>query len=63
MCKRFGSTGLYPYAISAEPAVVDARQFSKASGYPHDAATGMSAAALALGLLEQGILGLIKRLF
>ena len=32
----------------------DARQFPKSSGYPEDAATGIAAAALAFGLLENG---------
>ncbi|OZI43801.1 phenazine biosynthesis protein [Bordetella genomosp. 5] len=44
LCERIGSTGLYPYAVSADG--VFARQFPKASGYPEDAATGIAAAAL-----------------
>lgn len=55
LCERIGSTGLYPFAKSAEgPHAFDARQFPKASGYPEDAATGVAAAALAFGLLEAG---------
>lgn len=44
LCERIDSTGLYPYAVSADG--VFARQFPKASGYPEDAATGIAAAAL-----------------
>ena len=52
-CDRIGSTGLYPYAPSdPENQVFDARQFPRSSGYPEDAATGIAAAALAFGLLE-----------
>ncbi|GHU30167.1 hypothetical protein AGMMS50256_16570 [Betaproteobacteria bacterium] len=55
LCERIGSTGLYPYAISDDSAgVFDARQFPKASGYPEDAATGIAAAALLFGLLQNG---------
>lgn len=56
VCDRIGSTGLYPYAPS-DPAnqVFDARQFPRSSGYPEDAATGIAAAALAFGLLENGL--------
>lgn len=56
LCESINSTGLYPYALAAEPSeaggpgtgklVVAARQFPKASGYPEDAATGIAAAAL-----------------
>ncbi|NYZ61559.1 PhzF family phenazine biosynthesis protein [Luteimonas deserti] len=56
LCERLGSTGLYPYAVGADPGIVDARQFPKASGYPEDAATGIAAAALAFGLREQDLL-------
>jgi predicted PhzF superfamily epimerase YddE/YHI9 len=33
----------------------EARQFPKSSGYPEDAATGIAAAALAFGLLGNGL--------
>ncbi|WP_158816984.1 PhzF family phenazine biosynthesis protein [Methylocapsa sp. S129] len=56
LCERIGSTGLYPYApADLEARVFDARQFPKSSGYPEDAATGIAAAALAFGLLENGL--------
>lgn len=56
LCDRLGSTGLYPYAVSSlEERVFDARQFPRSSGYPEDAATGVAAAALAFGLLEDGL--------
>jgi len=56
LCKRIGSTGLYPYAIFDKDAqIVDARQFPKSSGYPEDAATGIAASALSFGLLENGM--------
>lgn len=56
LCERIGSTGLYPYAVSSKDAqIVDARQFPKSSGYPEDAATGIAAAALAFGLLANGM--------
>jgi PhzF family phenazine biosynthesis protein len=56
ICERIGSTGLYPYAWSDLPGqVFDARQFPKSSGYPEDAATGIAAAALAFGLLRNGL--------
>ena len=55
-CTRIGSTGLYPYAVLDRDArVFEARQFPRASGYPEDAATGIAAAALAFGLLEDGL--------
>jgi PhzF family phenazine biosynthesis protein len=55
VCRRIGSTGLYPYAIlDASKAMFEARQFPRASGYPEDAATGIAAAALAFGLLHDG---------
>jgi PhzF family phenazine biosynthesis protein len=57
VCERIGSTGLYPYApADLEARVFDARQFPKSSGYPEDAATGIAAAALAFGLLENGLI-------
>lgn len=56
VCERIGSTGLYPYAWSdLQAQVFDARQFPKSSGYPEDAATGIAAAALAFGLLANGM--------
>jgi len=56
-CDLAASTGLYPYAPS-DPAgqVFDARQFPRSSGYPEDAATGVAAAALAFGLLDNGLI-------
>jgi PhzF family phenazine biosynthesis protein len=56
LCERIGSTGLYPFAVSnPEARIFEARQFPKSSGYPEDAATGIAAAALAFGLLEDGL--------
>lgn len=55
-CERIGSTGLYPYAIDHQgERRFEARQFPKSSGYPEDAATGIAAAALAFGLLKNGL--------
>jgi PhzF family phenazine biosynthesis protein len=55
-CSRIGSTGLYPYAVVDGPAqLFEARQFPRSSGYPEDAATGIAAAALAFGLLRDGL--------
>lgn len=55
-CERIGSTGLYPYAIGDQAGRrFEARQFPKSSGYPEDAATGIAAAALAFGLLQNGL--------
>jgi PhzF family phenazine biosynthesis protein len=55
VCRRIGSTGLYPYAIrDADARIVEARQFPRSSGYPEDAATGIAAAALAFGLITDG---------
>jgi PhzF family phenazine biosynthesis protein len=55
-CERIGSTGLYPYAIEHQgERRFEARQFPKSSGYPEDAATGIAAAALAFGLLKNGL--------
>ncbi len=39
----------------------DARQFPKSSGYPEDAATGIAAAALAFGLLDNGLVEATER--
>jgi PhzF family phenazine biosynthesis protein len=56
LCEQIGSTGLYPYAmIDQERQIFDARQFPKSSGYPEDAATGIAAAALCIGLLANGM--------
>jgi PhzF family phenazine biosynthesis protein len=56
LCEMIDSTGLYPYAIlDEEKQIVCARQFPKSSGYNEDAATGIAAAALAYGLLENGL--------
>lgn len=54
VCDLVGSTGLYPYAMR-DRQVFEARQFPRSSGYPEDAATGIAAAALAFGLLENGL--------
>jgi PhzF family phenazine biosynthesis protein len=55
-CAAIGSTGLYPYAVlSGDTQTFDARQFPRSSGYPEDAATGIAAAALAFGLLENDL--------
>lgn len=55
VCRRIGSTGLYPYAaVDRAERVFEARQFPRSSGYPEDAATGIAAAALAFGLLHDG---------
>jgi PhzF family phenazine biosynthesis protein len=55
MCRRIGSTGLYPYAVvDGRARLFEARQFPRSSGYPEDAATGIAAAALAFGLLHDG---------
>jgi PhzF family phenazine biosynthesis protein len=62
LCDRIGSTGLYPYAlVDADKQSFDARQFPKSSGYPEDAATGIAAAALAFGLLENNLVASIDR--
>jgi PhzF family phenazine biosynthesis protein len=62
LCERIGSTGLYPYApFDGAQQVFDARQFPKASGYPEDAATGIAAAALAFGLLANGMVEASER--
>jgi len=62
LCERIGSTGLYPYAaLDLATRQFDARQFPKSSGYPEDAATGIAAAALAFGLLENGLVSADER--
>jgi len=56
VCGRIGSTGLYPYAVIDRSArLFEARQFQRSSGYREDAATGIAAAALAFGLLANGL--------
>lgn len=62
LCEVIGSTGLYPYAVlDEEKQIVCARQFPKSSGYNEDAATGIAAAALAYGLLENGLVRYIHQ--
>lgn len=61
-CVSIGSTGLYPYAIDDQgERRFEARQFPKSSGYPEDAATGIAAAALAFGLLKNGLVSADSR--
>ncbi|RAO65967.1 uncharacterized protein BHQ10_001979 [Talaromyces amestolkiae] len=56
LCEVIDSTGLYPYAVlDNEKQIICARQFPKSSGYNEDPATGIAAAALAYGLLENGL--------
>src|SRR5579862_2044454 len=56
-CSRINSTGLYPWAVLDKQArLFEARQFPRSSGYPEDAATGIAAAALAFGLLHDGVI-------
>jgi PhzF family phenazine biosynthesis protein len=56
VCDRIGSTGLYPYApLDRAGRTFEARQFPRGSGYPEDPATGIAAAALAFGLLHDGL--------
>lgn len=56
VCEAIGSTGLYPYAVIDEgKQLVEARQFPKSSGYLEDPATGIAAAALTFGLLDNGV--------
>lgn len=63
VCEQIASTGLYPYVVCDQAAqVFEARQFPKAVGYPEDAATGIAAAALAFGLLEDGRTGRNQRI-
>jgi len=55
VCDLLGSTGLYPYALrEGADQEVAARQFPRSSGYPEDPATGIAAAALLFGLLDEG---------
>lgn len=63
VCRRIGSTGLYPYAIRDKgERTFEARQFPRSSGYPEDAATGIAAAALAFGLLADATIDRNDRL-
>lgn len=56
-CAQIGSTGFYPYAVlDGQARMFEARQFPRSSGYPEDAATGIAAAALAFGLLEDRLI-------
>jgi PhzF family phenazine biosynthesis protein len=56
LCEDIGSTGLYPYApVDVNERIFEARQFPKAVGYAEDPATGIAAAALAFGLLNNGL--------
>lgn len=62
-CRRINSTGLYPYAVrNREARMFEARQFPRSSGYAEDAATGIAAAALAFGLLHDGLIAPDDRL-
>lgn len=54
VCDELGSTGLYPYAATADEQQFAARQFPRSSGYPEDPATGIAAAALLFALLDEG---------
>lgn len=61
-CESIGSTGLYPDAVvDPHRQIFEARQFPKSSGYPEDAATGIAAAALAFGLLRNGLVSASNR--
>jgi trans-2,3-dihydro-3-hydroxyanthranilate isomerase len=56
LCERYGSTGCYPFALSASGRYqVAARQFPVRNGYPEDPATGVAAGALAAYLDGQGL--------
>jgi PhzF family phenazine biosynthesis protein len=62
LCKRLGSTGLYPYAVvNEDDQIFEARQFRKSSGYPEDPATGIADAALAYGLLTNKLVNNMGR--
>jgi PhzF family phenazine biosynthesis protein len=62
VCAQLGSTGLFPYApANLKTQTFDARQFPNFSGYPEDAATGIAAAALAFGVLENGLVEATER--
>lgn len=63
VCDELGSTGLYPYAVSrGGEQQFAARQFPRSSGYPEDPATGIAAAALLFGLLDEGLIERSDRL-
>ncbi|KAJ5619053.1 hypothetical protein N7510_003037 [Penicillium lagena] len=56
ICEKIDSTGLYPYAVlDAQDQLVEARQFPRSSGYAEDPATGIAAAALTFGLLDNTV--------
>jgi trans-2,3-dihydro-3-hydroxyanthranilate isomerase len=56
LCERYGSTGIYAFALSASGRYqVAARQFPVRVGYPEDPATGVAAGALAAYLDCQGL--------
>jgi len=56
LCERYGSTGIYAFALNASGRCqVAARQFPVRVGYPEDPATGVAAGALAGYLDCQGI--------
>ncbi|KAJ5526280.1 hypothetical protein N7494_012930 [Penicillium frequentans] len=56
VCEQIDSTGLYPYVvIDSTTQLIEARQFPRSVGYVEDPATGIAAAALLFGLVENGI--------
>jgi PhzF family phenazine biosynthesis protein len=56
LCERYGSTGIYAFALSASGRYqVAARQFPVRVGYPEDPATGVAAGALAAYLDGQDL--------
>jgi trans-2,3-dihydro-3-hydroxyanthranilate isomerase len=56
LCERYGSTGIYAFALSASGRYqVATRQFPVRVGYPEDPATGVAAGALAAYLDCQGL--------
>lgn len=56
VCEKIDSTGLYPYVvIDSTTQLFEARQFPRSVGYVEDPATGIAAAALLFGLVENGI--------
>ncbi|KAJ5671688.1 hypothetical protein N7507_000815 [Penicillium longicatenatum] len=56
VCEQIESTGLYPYIIlDSTTQLIEARQFPRSVGYVEDPATGIAAAALLFGLVENGI--------
>jgi PhzF family phenazine biosynthesis protein len=56
VCEQIESTGLYPYIIlDSTTQLIEARQFPRSVGYVEDPATGIAAAALWFGLVENGI--------